>query len=251
MKRLSVFSFLAFFILASALAYAEDPAKIKLAGFVNDYADVLTPEQELSLTNELKPYYDNGTAEIAIVTVKNLGGYDIESFTYKVSEGNIGNKELNNGLVILISVEDRKYRFEVGRGLEPYLNDAKVGRIGRNDLVPYFKEGDYYTGLFSAVQDIKAELDGTPGSERKAGISPIVIFWIVLVIIMFVSIFFQAYAQKYNNDVASGKRRKDNDSFLAALIAAQMLRGGRGGSGGSFGGFGGGSFGGGGASGGW
>jgi len=152
-------------------------------------------------------------------------------------------------------MNDRQYRFEVGRGLEPVLPDIIMGRIGRNYLEPYFKQGQYSQGIKEAslaIRDTlaeKIESEYYVSAEPKYDFTPFLIlfiFWVLFIIILVVSL--------KNQPKKKGKKRKDSDFFTAAWLLSSMMRGsgGRGGfSGGGFGGFGGGSFGGGGASGGW
>lgn len=242
--------FLLFILLLAVNVNGEKAEDIKLNNFVNDYADVLTSEQENSLTELLKISYDSQIAQIAVVTVKSLEGRDVESFAFEVAEGKLGLEDKDNGLLILIAVEDRAYRFEVGRGLEPYLNDAKVGRIGRDFLVPSFRQGDYFTGLKDAVNEVNLILVGDGSREVVYG-GNYDGFSIGLKIFVFLIILSSIVIPLL---LLSKSKGKNDKYFFAALLASNMMRGGRGGSGGfggGFGGFGGGSFGGGGASGGW
>lgn len=235
--------------------HAENPEEVKLKGFVNDYADVLDDAQELAIANELQELYDKDIAQIAVVTVKNLNGQDIEGFAFKVAEGKLGDKEKDNGLLLLIAIEDRKYRFEVGRGLEPYLNDAKVGRIGRNHLVPAFQQGDYYNGILKAVRDVKNEINNPTDyaeEESKDNLGFIVFLLVVLAVIFIGGIF--SWISTIKKVAKKNKAGKYEKVFIAGYLLSGMMRGrggGFGGSSGGFGGFGGGSFGGGGAGGGW
>lgn len=232
-------------ILASAVS-----AQVKIKGFVNDYAGIIDPAQEAQLNSILKGLYDSGAAEYAIVTVNSLEGSDIESYSWNIAEGNLGDKEKNNGLLLLVALEERKYRFEVGRGIEPILNDAKVGRIGRMYLVPYFQQGDYGTGIVEASKAIQSIMIGDVESEYYVdeGVDDYIVFEFILSLIIFVFIFLLPII------IAILKRRKFKNKYFDAAAGAIILFGGRGrsgGIGGGFGGFGGGSFGGGGASGGW
>jgi len=243
MKKLYI---LLFVFLLLPIVIAEKPEDVKLNGFVNDYAGVLSDEQEVVISAMLKEMYDNKTAQIAVVTIKSLDGMDIEGFAYKVAEGKLGDAERDNGLLLLVAVEDRKYRFEVGRGLEPVLNDAKIGRVGRNEIVPAFKEGDYFTGINNAVNEVIKILNDPKYYEEEVVDAKRVylIFGVLGLIIAVMVVVFVIEAKKTKTD-------KKDRLFVAGAIAGSMMRTGfRGGSGG-FGGFGGGGFGGGGASGGW
>ncbi|HLC63299.1 MAG TPA: TPM domain-containing protein [Candidatus Nanoarchaeia archaeon] len=248
MRRL--FCFLLILGLLLPIVNAEKPEDVKLNGLVNDYANVIDDGSKLQINSLLQKIYDNGTAQIAVVTVRNINGEDIEGFAIKVAEGKLGNTEKDNGLLLLISVEDRAWRFEVGRGLEPWLNDAKVGRIARNQLVPALKNGEYGVGILNSVNEIEKELSGVP-SENNIGFgnAKIAIIFFVIALIIFLVIIYISYKTR-----VKVKRGKHHDkAFFAGFLASQMMRG-RGfnpGSGGNFGGFGGGNFGGGGASGGY
>ena len=104
------------FLFVLPISFAESPSDIKINSFVNDYGDVFSDKQEATLSNLLKNIYDSKTAEFSIVTVKSLDGYDSQGFAQEISEGNLGDSVENNGLLLLIAVEDRKYWFNVGRG---------------------------------------------------------------------------------------------------------------------------------------
>jgi len=103
---------------------------VSIEGYVNDYANILSSESS-EIESILKSLHTQGSAEFAIVTINSLEGRDIDGYAFELAEGKLGDKEKNNGLLLLVSLEDRKYRFEVGRGLEPVLPDIIVGRIGR------------------------------------------------------------------------------------------------------------------------
>lgn len=243
-------------VILSTLVFAEKPEDIKLSGFVNDYANILSAEQKTAISSELENIFNSGQAEVALLTIKSLDGLPIEDFAYKVAEGKLGNIEENNGLLILVAIEDKKYRFEVGRGLEPIFNDAKIGRIGRTFLVPYFKEGDYYTGILESTKAIKSTLLNETESEYYVKDAKTVnTKWIILGFWAFILIMTMISSIMQRKQNIHGKKRSDNDFFFAALAASSILRGGRGGGGfggaGGFGGFSGGGFGGGGAGGGW
>jgi len=234
---------MALFLLMIPLATAE------ITGFINDYAGILSDADKQQIEPILKGLYDQDLAEFAVVTVPNLEGRDIEGYAWELAEGKLGKKDKNNGLLLLVAVEDRQYRFEVGRGLEPVLPDGKIGRIGRNYLVENFRAGNYGEGIKEAVLAVQAVItednaseyyvQETPPVNKYAAIA-VLIFFLMFIIIMISAI---KHAKKHG--------RSDADFFFAAWLAGNMLRGKGGGFGGGFGGFGGGSFGGGGAGGGW
>ena len=233
-------------LLFSVLAEA-----VEIKGFVNDEGNVITPDYESKIEGVLQGIYNSKTAEFAVVTISSLEGQDIESYALNLAQGKLGDQEKNNGLLLLISVEDRKYRFEVGRGLEPIFNDAKIGRIGRTFLVDNFKNADYGKGVYEASLAVSDELLGgnqsqavntVPKVRRQSSISSFFSLFILFIIIS--SIF---------GSVGKNKTYRKRDRFFDAAIMAGLLFGGRGRggmggfSGGGFSGFGGGGFGGGGA----
>ncbi|MBN1155980.1 TPM domain-containing protein [Candidatus Woesearchaeota archaeon] len=238
-----------FFVIAIILLSSAYADTIKINGFVNDYANIIPPVDEEKLEQVLKAIYDSEVAEYSIVTVKSLDGKDIESYSIGLAQGNLGDKEKNNGLLLLVAVDDRLYRFEVGRGLEATLNDAKVGRIGRQYMVENFRNNEYGKGILEASLAVESVLLGKTESEFYVKdepkqsplgtiISLIMFFWLFSIIMR----------------LLHSKKKKDR-YFGAAMTALWLFgpRGGKGGFGGTggFGGFGGGGFGGGGASGGW
>ncbi|MBN2881834.1 TPM domain-containing protein [Candidatus Woesearchaeota archaeon] len=232
---------------------AQTPEQTKITSFVNDYSNLLTAEQSTILSNQLELIYNSKKAEMAVVIVDTLDGYDSQDFAQKISNNNLGDST-NNGLLLLVAVDDRKYWFNVGRGLEPIFNDAKIGRIGRNYLVPYFQKEMYYEGVLNSVNAISEELGVNATNKVEYTVSEININpWVIFLIIMF----FMSLIRSITADKKKPKNKKDNDDdnlLLTAMLASSFFRGGgRGGFGGSggFGGFGGGSFGGGGAGGGW
>ena len=135
-------------------------------GFVNDFAKVLTTEQVLELNKELAAYSLQGEQnEISVVTVPNLGGDDVESYAEALfKEWGIGKAEKDNGVLLLVAIEDRKMRIEVGYGAEALLTDAQSGAIIRNTLTPAFRAGDYYGGISAAGRQIAGALGGDPSA---------------------------------------------------------------------------------------
>ncbi len=236
-------------LIAVLLASSVNAAEID--GFVNDEADVLDAATVAELNAIGKQIYDSGEAEYAIVILDSLEGTAIESYSLDLAQGKLGDSEKNNGLLLLIAISDRQYRFEVGRGIEYILNDAKVGRIGRQYLQPNFKEGNYDLGVLESSLAVRSILLGDNASEyyvtgeEEYEVNNLRLYFnLFLFIFIFILPILAAILKK---------KKSDNKYFNAAAGAVILFGGprGRGGSGGGFGGFGGGGFGGGGASGGW
>ncbi|MEW6610885.1 MAG: YgcG family protein [Patescibacteria group bacterium] len=131
--------------------------------FVTDAAQLLTSEEKQTLEATLSDFKQQTGDEIAVVTIPSLEGEPIEDYAVKLFEQwGIGQKEKDNGLLILVAKEDRAVRIEVGYGLEPVINDAKAGRIIRDIMAPAFQKEQYGAGLQSAVEAILGELKGEP-----------------------------------------------------------------------------------------
>jgi len=228
-------------------------AKAAINGYVNDYANIIDDSYEIELNYLLKSMRDSGKVEYAIVTVDALDNEPIESYAISIAQGVLGDKEKDNGLLLLVSLSDREYRFEVGSGAEAYLTDSIVGRIGREFLVPYFREGEYGLGILEASKSVASVVDFDTESvyyvssddtqfDSQLVIAEIVLSMIFLFMFFIVPIMLIMYRNK----------KKKKDKFLDAAIGAIILFGNRGGRGGFSGGgsFGGGGFSGGGFSGG-
>ncbi len=132
-------------------AAAADAQRIppKPPAFVVDLANVVDAATEQRLNTLLHELQQADGTEIVILTIPTLGGRNIERFSVELAEKwQLGRKGKDNGLLITIAVRDRKYRFEVGYGLEDILPDGFVGSVGRSQFVPYFKRGDYSTGIY-------------------------------------------------------------------------------------------------------
>ncbi len=124
-----------------------------LKGFVNDYAGFISAETEAVLTAKLKSLEESDSTQIFILTIPSLDGMDIESYSIKVAETwKPGQKKLDNGVLFIVSQNDRKMRIEVGYGLEGVLTDLLSGRIINNVATPLFRDGRYDEG-FVAVTD--------------------------------------------------------------------------------------------------
>lgn len=130
-------------------------------GFVNDFAGILSQEEQALLENELALFAASTTNEIAVVTVTNLGGDYIENYAVKLfEEWGIGSSKNNNGVLLLLALEERELRIEVGYGLEGALPDSVADRIIRNDMVPELREGNYGQAISRGVTAIQAATRG-------------------------------------------------------------------------------------------
>jgi uncharacterized protein len=227
---------------------------------VVDLAGIIDDAVQTKINRYLRELEQKTTAQFAILTITSLAGQSIEDFSINIAHDKwkLGQKGKDNGVLMTVALMDKKYRIEVGYGLEGVLPDSLVGGIGRQYLVPYFRKGDYSSGIYAAAlviineiaTDAGVKITGLPAirkshpaETRKKSSSP---FGKIAGLLIFLVIFFIFI--------------RNPRSFLALMLLSAMggRRGPWGGSGGGFGGGGfgsfgggGGGFGGGGASGGW
>jgi uncharacterized protein len=230
------------------LAY-ESPGKP--AGFVNDFAGVMTSAQKAALENKVGNFERPAGVELSVVTVKSLGGDTVENFAEKLfQEWGIGKKKVDNGILFLVAPDDRQVRIEVGYGMEPVVTDAASSIVLRKIVLPQFSTGNYYDGIDKGVDAIIKLVEGDPemaryvkdnttsatadgqGASGQSGEEPNVFVLILVIVIVIILL-----------------SSRGGRSFLLGMLLGGLGRGGSGG--GGFGGFGGGRSGGGGASGRW
>lgn len=138
------------FFAACATAAPQIPPKPTAAAgiYVQDYAQVLSAEDKRRLLSIGQELDNKTTAQLAVVTVKTLDGQPIEDYALSIlREWGIGSKEKNNGALIVVAVQDRRSRIEVGYGLEGLLSDGLTGRIQDQAMIPYFRKGNYAAGI--------------------------------------------------------------------------------------------------------
>ena len=170
---------------SSALTPPSPPS-----GYIRDDAKVISDETEQRLETKLTDYEKATGNEIAILTIKSLDGEDLEDFTYRVASAwGPGNKEVNNGVLLLVAVDDRKLRIEVGRGLEPVLTDLQSNLIITQKITPHFKNGDYTTGIENGVNNIVSVIGGSRLSTNTPVDSPGGMFEVIMTIASGVFIF--------------------------------------------------------------
>jgi len=150
--------FLVFSPLFFASAYTRPG---RPTSFVNDYARILSANEKSNLDSKLATFAAETSNEISVVTIKSLDGDYIENYAVKLFEDwKIGSAKNDNGVLLLIALEDRQMRIETGYGLEGALPDATAFQIINNDLKPAFQAGRYYEGIDAALNSI---IDATKG----------------------------------------------------------------------------------------
>lgn len=256
MRKLSVLAFFLVLCLFTSVYGAEDTVP-SFKGYVNDYANVISPEVKSQVTKNVQKLKERTKAEIAVLTVDSVKPYEIQEYAQMVFEKwKIGDKKLNNGALIVVAVKDRKLWIATGYGIEGVLPDSKVGRIRDENIVPFFKKGDFSGGILNGVNSIAASIDKEFAKEyetkkvsKKNKLIKNTPLSIVLIIILFIVIIISRIMKQFSPFGShrgygggywyGGGGYSGNDSF------------GGGSDGGGFGGFGGGDSGGGGAGGDW
>ena len=259
MKKLLTAIFL-FFALIQLVQAAEIPV---INSYVTDNANVLSPAAKADLEKQLRELekLTNGVQYVIFIEKTYPKDLSLEEYTLKIAETNkIGKKGNDNGILLYVAIDDRKYRWETGYGVEGTLNSPLLGRISRDYLVPNFKNEDYEKGILAAFDVTKRILLNSDDAdivalkkESNTNNSSFVVGALILIFIFFI---LWAAINTMKKMEKKYKTRKPKDSFYqgaaTGLFWGSFGRGGFGGSGG-FGGFsgGGGAFGGGGFSGGW
>jgi uncharacterized protein len=237
---------------------------------VNDLAGVLSADEVQALENKLVAFNDSTSNQIAVVIVSDFQGYDRSEFAYKVArDWGVGQGDFNNGLLVLVRPKTSSSNGQVfiatGYGLEGAIPDIACADIIDREIIPRFRENDYYGGIDAGTNVLMSlaageySYDNYAGSASSGAIPGIIIFLIIVFFIMIIS------AGSSNNK----HLRRTGSSNLPLWLLMSMMGGGRShsgnwggfsggsggggfsGGGGGFGGFGGGGFGGGGAGGSW
>ena len=132
---------------------------------VVDLAGIIDDSVKTKLNRYMRELEQKTTAQVAILTIKSLEGQSLEdlSITIAHDKWKLGQKGKDNGVLMMVALKDKKYRIEVGYGLEGILPDSLVGGIGRQYLVPYFKKGDYSNGIYAAALVIANEIANDAG----------------------------------------------------------------------------------------
>ena len=240
-------------------ASAAEPTYPELTGRVVDDAQLLGPDVEEELTDELKALEDKSSDQLVVVTLPSLQGYTIEDYGYQLGRHwGIGTAKLNNGVLLIVAPNDHKVRIEVGYGLEGTLTDALSNIIIDNAILPKFRTGDYAGGIKDGVRDIIKVLTGDAAEvEDRAKARPdadkpeidwlMVIFWVLMLSWIAYSVYRNA---RYASTTGRGRGTGGPIFMPGPGWGGGSSGGGWSSGGGGFSG-GGGSFGGGGASGGW
>ncbi|QRM89375.1 TPM domain-containing protein [Lacinutrix sp. WUR7] len=272
LKHLFLITCFALLSFGNVSAQFDIPETPEFQTSVYDYISMLSANEKSSLENKLIKYSDTTSTQIVVAIIPSTKG---ENIMYLATEwahkwGVGGSKEKDNGVFILLARDDRKIAIATGYGVEHLLTDAMSRRIIERDIIPYFKQNDYYGGLNRGADAIFEVLTGEyQGSRQSNNSGEFPIGFVVLLFIIFIIILISISKNRRSGGNGTdnfGGGSNTTRSILEAIILSNSGRGGYrsgsggfggggfggGSSGGGFGGgFGGGGFGGGGASGGW
>ncbi len=243
-------------LLFSVTAVSAEPKFPELTGRVVDNAGLLSAAEQAQIISDLEALEAESTDQLVVVTLPSLQGYEIEDFGYQLGRHwGIGQKNKDNGVLLIVAPNERKVRIEVGRGLEPLLTDALTRLIIENGILPRFRTKDFSGGIAAGVSDIIAVLRGDAEELKARALEPhqemdffeklFIIIWFIILFIIILSII--QSIRHGNSATGSGKKKGSSDWTWGS---GGSSGGGWSSGGGGFSG-GGGGFGGGGSSGGW
>lgn len=176
MKKIyTVFAALAvFLVLFTNVAIAADLPKPTKNFFVNDFANVISNADEEKMQQQGEALFKECGAQVVVVTVKSLNGEDLESYSLNLARSwRIGSDKNDDGILLLLAVDERKVRIEVGYGLEGALPDSKTGRILDTYGVDRFKKNDFSTGLAAVYDSLINEVYIEKGLDPADGYTPV------------------------------------------------------------------------------
>jgi uncharacterized protein len=185
MQRLVSLSWLFLLVCYPLLAAAAEPVFPELTGRVVDQASLLSPEQRNFLTGLLKQHEEETSNQVVVVTLKSLQGYSIEEFGYQLGRHwGIGQKQRNNGVLLIVAPNERKVRIEVGYGLEGVLTDFLANDIIQSKILPYFKQNQYPLGIEAGVAAIIDVLKGSYSPIKRQKSEHLSVLKIITLIIV-------------------------------------------------------------------
>ena len=138
-------------------------------GYVNDFAGVFDADTEAELERILRLAEEETSAEIVAVTVTDLGGTTIEDYSVRLFEQwGIGKRGEDNGVLLILALEEREVRIEVGYGLEGVITDGRAGRILDEAVIPEFRDGNYALGILNGLYEIRLAIENSDGAVPSA-----------------------------------------------------------------------------------
>jgi uncharacterized protein len=186
-RKLSLAAILLAFFIGTAGALAQEITFPSLTGRIVDEAGLLDAAKRTEIEAKLAALEEKTTNQLVVVTVRSLQGRTIEEYGYRLGRAwAIGQKDKNNGVLLIVAPNERKVRIEVGYGLEGALPDAITSLMIQNVILPRFKVNDYPGGIANGVDEIIKAVSGE-GGEWKPPVEPkknnttlLGLFWLVV-----------------------------------------------------------------------
>ena len=211
---------LIFFLLSLSSIYAQKAKIPDLENRVTDLSNKLSSQENVFLENSLSRIEKETGSQIAILLVHSTGSESIETFSMRVAEKwKIGSEERNDGIIMIVAMQDRKIRIEVGYGLESTIPDAIAKRIIDEKIIPEFKESNYYNGINLAVIQFEYLLKGQPSiadtksKKSKRGILNYFIISTIISVIFALIIISLAFI----------KNKKTRKTFIIITVIVSIL----------------------------
>ena len=224
-------------LLTGATGALADPTFPKLTGRVVDDAHLLSPEQVAQLTQLSAEVQQASSRQLVVATIPDLQGYDIADYGYQLGRAwQIGQKEANNGILLIVAPNERKVRIEVGYGLEPIMTDALSSQIINETIVPKFKAGDMAGGIVAGAQAIAAQMQQpleaaeqkakaaqdaatkAPARKRHGGGLPIgLLFWFIILVVVLVPMLAR-FGGRRRPGPWDGDTYRDRDSGVLPIV---------------------------------
>ncbi len=161
----------------------------KTSDFVTDTAGILSSDAKKRLNTLLKEFENSDSTQIVVLTVPSLEGEVLEEYGLRVLETwGVGQKDTDNGAVLLIAKKERKIRIEVGYGLEGRLTDLVAGRIIDNEITPHFKNGDFdggvERGIGAMIAAVRGEYTSSASQSRGDDFDPFGFLFLAIMILI-------------------------------------------------------------------
>lgn len=175
-------------------AQIEIPEPSNPPKFINDFANILTQEETASLEQIFYNYFDSTSTQIVVITLKSLNGNEIQPIATEIHhKWGVGDKDKDNGIVIVIAPNDRKIFISTGYGIQEKLPDLLTNRIIKEVIAPNFKNQNYYQGIYEGFETISSILSGTYKADNNknddglTGRDIFILIFIIILILIFIS----------------------------------------------------------------
>lgn len=171
-RRIGVFALS--LVLATSLAICASEAKFpSYAGYINDYVGILSSADEAKLTQLLGELDNKTGVQMAVAIVKTTAPLDLETYSVELAQKwSVGKKATDEGLLVLLVTDDRRFRIEIGYGLEDKLTDGKAGRITDAYVIPYLRDNKFSEGIVVGTTALAHELASAYGKKLSGKAPP-------------------------------------------------------------------------------